>query len=313
MSNDGSMAAAFQQARLTLFERGWLSSNCVLFAAPECGETILVDSGYCTHADQTLDLVRSSLGVRGLSRIVNTHLHSDHCGGNATLQLAFDCQIDVPSGESDVVDLWDTQALTFDATQQKCPRFRRTGVVAPGDKINLAGRSWQALAAPGHDPQSLILFEPDLRILISADALWQNGFGVVFPEIQGRAAFQQVSDTLDLIEQLEPRWIIPGHGSPFHDVDAALSRARQRLCAFVESPIRHARHAAKVLLKFHLLEVKRTEWVSLCQWVRATPYLSLLYEAHFSEVSVDRWAERLFDELVQSGVARRDGEYIQDS
>jgi len=30
-----------------------------------------------------------------------------------------------------------------------------------------------------------MLFEPDRRILISADALWQNGFGAIFPEIEG--------------------------------------------------------------------------------------------------------------------------------
>jgi glyoxylase-like metal-dependent hydrolase (beta-lactamase superfamily II) len=306
------MVAAFQLAGLTLFERGWLSSNCVLFAASSGGETVLIDSGYCTHADQTLALVRSALGQRRLDRIVNTHLHSDHCGGNAALQQAFDCRIDVPSGEAAVVDRWDTQALTFDATQQQCPRFLRTGALAPGEQISLAGRSWRALAAPGHDPQSLILFEPELRILISADALWQNGFGVVFPEILGREAFQQVSDTLDLIEHLNPRWVIPGHGSPFDDVTAALSRARQRLGAFVESPVRHARHAAKVLLKFHLLEVKVAKREALQLWARETPYLSTLHRTHFADHTADRWSERLIDELVQSGVARYSGEFVVD-
>ena len=34
----------------------------------------------------------------------------------------------------------------------------------------------------GHDPHSVILFEPQDRILISADALWEAGFGVIFPD-----------------------------------------------------------------------------------------------------------------------------------
>jgi glyoxylase-like metal-dependent hydrolase (beta-lactamase superfamily II) len=40
---------------------------------------------------------------------------------------------------------------------------------------------WQALAAPGHDPHALLLWCAEEGILISGDALWQNGFGVIFP------------------------------------------------------------------------------------------------------------------------------------
>ena len=41
---------------ITVFERGWLSSNNILL----CGDqaTALVDSGYGSHAPQTLALVR---------------------------------------------------------------------------------------------------------------------------------------------------------------------------------------------------------------------------------------------------------------
>ena len=49
----------------------------------------------------------------------------------------------------------------------------------------------------------MILFEPASGILISADALWESGFGVVFPEIEGTAAFDEVAATLDVIERLQ--------------------------------------------------------------------------------------------------------------
>ena len=75
-------------AGLTVFERGWLSSNNILFTAAD--QTALVDSGYATHAAQTVALVarRSGAAARPL---INTHLHSDHCGGNAALQRAYRC------------------------------------------------------------------------------------------------------------------------------------------------------------------------------------------------------------------------------
>ena len=44
---------------MRVFERGWLSSNNILFAGP--GPTTLVDTGYLLHAEQTLALVARAL------------------------------------------------------------------------------------------------------------------------------------------------------------------------------------------------------------------------------------------------------------
>jgi glyoxylase-like metal-dependent hydrolase (beta-lactamase superfamily II) len=45
-------------------------------------------------------MLRQALGGRGLDRIVNTHLHSDHCGGNAALKASFGCRIAIPGAEA---------------------------------------------------------------------------------------------------------------------------------------------------------------------------------------------------------------------
>jgi glyoxylase-like metal-dependent hydrolase (beta-lactamase superfamily II) len=37
------------------------------------------------------------------------------------------------------------------------------------------------IAAPGHDPDSVMLLDRHHGVLIYADALRENGFGVVFP------------------------------------------------------------------------------------------------------------------------------------
>jgi glyoxylase-like metal-dependent hydrolase (beta-lactamase superfamily II) len=51
----------------------------------------------------------------------------------------------------------------------------------------MGGLNWQALAVPGHDMEALGYYNPEKRILISGDALWENGFGVIFPELLGEA------------------------------------------------------------------------------------------------------------------------------
>jgi glyoxylase-like metal-dependent hydrolase (beta-lactamase superfamily II) len=295
------MNQLFDAAGLRVFERGWLSSNNVLFVGDDSHPPTLVDTGYCKHADQTVALVRQALGSRPLARVINTHLHSDHCGGNHALQTAFDCAIAVPAGEADKVDAWNEDALTYRATGQQCPRFRRTESIHAGTELQCGSRSWRVIAAPGHDPESIVLYEPELQLLISADALWENGFGVVFPELEGVGAFDDVRATLDVFNRLPIRWVIPGHGAPFQDVGEAIARARHRLDGLVADPARHAQHAAKVLIKFHLLAVQQISHRALGKWLVRTPYMRLTHGRHFSGITFDDWCTDLLDGLRAAG------------
>jgi glyoxylase-like metal-dependent hydrolase (beta-lactamase superfamily II) len=241
-------------ATMRVFERGWLSSNNVLFMGEE---TALVDSGYVTHAPQTLALVRHALGGRPLERLLNTHLHSDHCGGNAALQAAYACHTAIPGAEGAKVAAWDEDALSYRATGQQCARFTFDALLEPGQVHELGGMQWEVLGAPGHDPHALILFCAQEGILIAGDALWENGFGVIFPELAGEPGFGETRATLDLIATLDARVVIPGHGRMFADVAGALQRAYSRLDYLAADPQRNAENAVKVLVKFLLLERQR--------------------------------------------------------
>ncbi len=293
----------FADCGLRIFERGWLSANNVFFDRSDQAGACLVDSGYVTHSAQTLSLVQQALpeGER-LSLLLNTHLHSDHCGGNAVLQRAYPgLTTGIPPGEADAVAAWDSRRLTFDATGQLCERFSFQRLLHPGDVLQLGSRSWQIHPAAGHDPHSIILFEPIDRILISADALWENGFGVVFPEIEGEQAFSEVSATLDLIESLQPEIVIPGHGPVFVDASSALIKARHRLDAFCKFPERHTRYAAKVLVKFKLLEWQQVPREKFDQWAFSTPYFTHhLMPSHSREVNRE-WLSALLEEMQRGG------------
>ncbi|HEY8359145.1 MAG TPA: MBL fold metallo-hydrolase [Ramlibacter sp.] len=286
-----------------VFERGWLSSNNVVLVGPE--HVGMVDTGYARHAEQTVAMVRRLLGDRQLDTVANTHLHSDHCGGNAALQDAYPgVKVVVPPGLSEAVRRWDDVALTYEPTGQVCPRFRLDGLLIPGTPLRLGADDWEIHAAPGHDPHSVVLFEPTTRTLISADALWENGFGVVFQELEGIRAFDEVADTLDLIESLGPSVVVPGHGSVFTDVEPALERARSRLAAYRKDPVRHAGHAAKVLLKFKLLEQQQLPVGVLQGWAEVTPYFGIVHQRWFPAEPFQAWISQLLGELVRSGAAQ---------
>ena len=292
-----------------VFERGWLSSNNILF--DDGTDCLLVDSGYCAHAPQTLALVESVLKTRPLNFLVNTHLHSDHCGGNAALQGRYPLlQTFIPPGQAQQVANWDPVGLTYEPTGQRCPQFQFTKSLQAGTEVKFGSGTWEIHAAPGHDPHSLVFFEPKNRLLISADALWENGFGVVFPELEGEDAFTEVAATLNLIARLKPNVVIPGHGSVFFYTPEILGLATQRLDAFVKNPLKHARHAAKVLLKFKLLEVQRQSFDAFEQWAISTPYLEQIRERFSPESSASQWVVQLCDELARSGAASRDDIFI---
>ena len=122
------MTQRLQIPGLQVFERGWLSANNILFTDFE--SATLVDSGYVTHQAQTLSLVQNALNGRKLDRLVNTHLHSDHCGGNNHLQTHY-TQLEtlIPPGEAKAIAIWDAEALSYEATGQLCPRFKFEGVL----------------------------------------------------------------------------------------------------------------------------------------------------------------------------------------
>jgi glyoxylase-like metal-dependent hydrolase (beta-lactamase superfamily II) len=303
-------AAALLPATITVIERGWLSSNNIVF--DDDGEASVVDTGYGRHAAQTVQLVRAAIGGRPLTRIVNTHLHSDHVGGNAALQAAFGAAILIPPGLSGAVERWDEEALSYTPMAQQCPRFRHEAVIEPGAVLMLGGLAWQVMAAPGHDAHMVVLYNEAQRILISADALWEDGFGAMLSELEGRSSFAEERAVLDWIDRLKPRLVIPGHGRPFVDVPAALDRAVRRLEALAASPDRNARHIAKVMVKFLLLELRSIALPDLIERLTPTRYLQTLQQRFFPDRTAAALIERAVAELLASGAVVRNGDRIEN-
>lgn len=283
---------------LVVFERGWLSSNNVL--AFEGENATLVDSGYVGHAAQTETLVREALGRRRLARLVNTHSHSDHIGGNAAMQRAFGCDIVIPSGIEEHIANWDEEALLLTPARQRGDRFRHDAVIRPGDEFSLGGLTWRAWHAPGHDMEALVFHCEAERLLISGDALWQDGFGIVFADVIGSGGGRAATrTTLEMLGRLAVDTVIPGHGAVFADVDAALARAWKRLAAFEEDPARMAKNAVKACFIFNLLDLQRLPVAELESYVASVPF--------FADVGVrtlgmetDALARWLHDELLKA-------------
>jgi len=268
------------------------------------GATV-VDSGYGAHVPQTLSLIERAVAGKKLVRLVNTHCHSDHMGGNAAIQKKFGCRTSIPEGEAPLIDHWDEQALILAVADQRAERFRYDDTFRDGDTLEMGGYEWRVIAAPGHDPHAVMFHSPEARLLISGDALWESGFGVIFPQLFGRnTALAETRATLEAISRLQVDVVIPGHGRPFGEVGAALERAFYRLEGYEEDILRLARHCAKVMLSFSLMEKRSMPLADLPAYVARVPILAEL-NSRYLGMTPTAMAEWLAGELERAGAARR--------
>lgn len=286
--------------QIRVIVRDWLNANQIVL----CGEdgNVLIDTGYVTRAHTTLELLRECLHGEPIDLLVNTHCHSDHIGGNGAVQRTYGCRTLVPAGEAPLVRDWDVRALWIDYTGQQAERFAVDGELAPESVHRWGGLDWRMVAAPGHDAGALVFWNEAERILISGDALWERGFGLVLPEPE--RALADAQRTLETIASLDPRIVIPGHGSPFTEVGAALERCFRRVSAAHGDPVRLARQALKTMLAFILLDKGAMALATLPAYLASIPFYRE-YNERYLGLPQAELAAQLVTELESAGAATR--------
>jgi hypothetical protein len=98
--------------------------------------------------------------------------------------------------------------------------------------------------------------------------------------------------------------VIPGHGAPFTDVDAALQRAYSRLDYLAADPVRNAENAVKVLLKFLLIERRAIPLADVAALFETVPLLVLARERFLPRSSAElaQWAVRALEKAGAAAV-----------
>jgi len=294
-------------ASVRVIVRDWLSANNIVLLQPGCN--VLIDTGYVSRADETLQKLRDPqfLGDQPLHLIANTHCHSDHMGGNALLARIYGAPIAVPTGEASLVRNWDTRELWLDYADQRCERFEVTEELHAGAVYSWGGLRWEAIATPGHDMGALVLYCAAEGLLISGDALWENGFGIVMPHEP--QALPATRSTLERLAHLNVRVVVPGHGPPFGDFAGAMERAFSRLRAFEAEPSRMARNVLKVMLTFSVLARGRLPRSTLAAYLDDIP-IYREYNALYLNLSPDALAQWLVEELARAQALRISGAFL---
>ena len=113
-----------------------------------------------------------------------------------------------------------------------------------------------------------------------------------------------------MIERIKLRVVVSGHGAVFIYRLEILEIAHQKLDGFVKDLVRLARHGAKVLLKFKLLEKQKLTFSEFSRWTANSPCLTKSNAGFFGLSDFAAWIEQLCAELAQAGVAKREANNI---
>ena len=295
---------------LYLIERGWLNSNHFVL---NCKNKVLIDTGYLKYTKTTLQLINETgLNPAETELIISTHSHSDHIGGNNTIQKLSGCDIAMHYIDKHHIDTkndWFTWWRYYD---QEAEYFRVTQSLTEGERIKLNGElELEVIHAPGHASGQISLYCPRHKFLISSDAIWEGDFGVLTPRIEGSISPFLQWETLEKLESLDIQVIYPGHGSPIYEPNKAFSEGKKRLDYFLNYPEKIGWDQIKKLILYILLirpgftKESLFDYLLNCSWFNDT--VNLYFKGSSREIF-----EKVLDKLHKKGLLRyKNGELLE--
>jgi glyoxylase-like metal-dependent hydrolase (beta-lactamase superfamily II) len=229
--------------------------HCNAWALAAGDGIVLIDTGMhepgsLAHLERALDQV--NLRLDHVRLLLCTHAHSDHYGQAAPIVERAGCELWMhPDHQHMTRSLQDPEAALARrlevARQSGVPddplrawaearRGQGPGIAAlvepdrelvPGVQLRTDHGTWSVHHTPGHAPSHVCLFQPERRLLISGDHLLGRvslfyDYGWT-PDPAG-----EFLDSLEVVDRLDARLCLPGHGRPFTDVRAHV-RANQEL------------------------------------------------------------------------------------
>ncbi len=161
-------------------------------------EDILIDTGFPRTTGKLLNYLKD----KKISRIINTHGHIDHIGGNSLIQNYFKSKIYLYPIEREYRIL---EKIILGTPE----KFFSENVP---EEIKTEKHSFEVLYTPGHSKDHITLFENKEKLAFSGDLVLHGKAREISHEVE----IYRAIDSLKKLRELKPEKIFPGHGDIFY-------------------------------------------------------------------------------------------------
>jgi glyoxylase-like metal-dependent hydrolase (beta-lactamase superfamily II) len=239
--------------------------HCNAWAIAAGDRIVLVDCGM--HQPGSVAQLEQAMGQAGLRLeqvrlLLITHAHSDHWGQAGTVVDRAGCEIwmhpnhrHATAGETDPeetlqrrLEVARQSGVPQAALQRYAEHLREMpsgiarlvrpdrdlidGVTVPSDL-----GSWRVYETPGHAPSHVCLFQAERRLLISGDHLLGR-ISLYYDYGWSPDPIAEFLSSLDVVEGLDARLCMSGHGRTFTDIRAHIAGNRELVAARLDGAVR---------------------------------------------------------------------------
>jgi glyoxylase-like metal-dependent hydrolase (beta-lactamase superfamily II) len=228
--------------------------HCNAWAVAAGDGVVLFDTGMhqpgsLAHLERALQMC--NLSIENVRLVVCTHAHSDHYGQAASIVERAGCELWMHPNHEHMLRMAEDPDASLArrlevARQSGVPEepLRRyaakrdseeSGIAAviepdrallPGVIVDTDLGEWTVQETPGHAPSHVCLFQSERRLLISGDHLLGR-ISLFFDYGSSPDPVGEFLRSLDVVERLDARLCLPGHGRTFADVHAHIEGNRK--------------------------------------------------------------------------------------
>ncbi|MBX6378978.1 MAG: MBL fold metallo-hydrolase, partial [Clostridia bacterium] len=226
---------------------------CTMYAVVSDGKTALVDTGSSVDLDDLLPtLAAAGVGTASIARVLNTHTHPDHVGGNRTVKEQTGARTGCHQWERYFFDRGCHWASVSEVMCIPVEPFTFDFDFVDGDVLEVGRWRLRVVHTPGHSFGAVCFYDEATGALFAGDTMFREGFINVLPTVTGADCLFRHRQSLDRLRDLGVSWVFPGHGNPTDDFPglwrACCSRIDQLVADFEESQL----HSLRVGLIYRL-------------------------------------------------------------
>jgi glyoxylase-like metal-dependent hydrolase (beta-lactamase superfamily II) len=228
--------------------------HCNAWAVAAGDGIVLFDTGMhqpgsLAHLERALAMC--NLSLENVRLVVCTHAHSDHYGQAASIVERAGCELWMHPNHEHMLRMAEDPEANLarrlevgrqsGVPEEPLRRYaakrdpEETGIAAviepdralvPGVVVDTDLGPWSVHETPGHAPSHVCLFQPERRLLISGDHLLGR-ISLYFDYGSSPDPVGEFLRSLDVVEELDARLCLPGHGRTFADVHAHIEGNRK--------------------------------------------------------------------------------------